>query len=106
MEKFDNSKISVENNQYNDFLKENLKSISNVRLVKSTEHCKKYSTEFGEIICEQNLNATYVMIDSNGYLLDDSLNNNYTKVCNCLTENIQIGLEKLNFDEETYNIRY
>lgn len=103
---FNNSKISTTNEEYNNFLKENLKSINNVKLVKKTEHCKNYSTEFGEIICEQDLKATYVMIDSNGYLVDDSLNNNYTKVCNCLTENIQNGLEKLNFDEETYNIRY
>lgn len=103
---FDNSHIAITNQEYERFVKKNLNVISDVQLYKKTENCEKFLTSFGEVICERDVNATYIIIDANGYLVDDSLNDNYTQVCNCLLENIAEGLKKLNFDEDAYRVRY
>jgi hypothetical protein len=59
-----------------------------------------------DIVCESNLNGTYIMIDAGGYLVDNTKNSNYVRVINCAYTPFSDGISKLTFDSEIYEARY
>ena len=59
-----------------------------------------------EIVAERFLKGGYLMIGANGFLLDDTKNESYTRVCDCRSESFAEGLKKLTFYEELYTSRY
>ena len=59
-----------------------------------------------DIIAERELRSGYIMVGSNGYLLDDTKNSSYSPVCSCLTENFSEGLKQLTFSMDLYRSRY
>lgn len=59
-----------------------------------------------EVIVEHSMSGAYIIIDANGYLLDNSRENIYTPVLNCLTEDFAEGFEKYNLNKELYFSRY
>lgn len=101
--KFNNLDIIISDHEYHHFVSTNLKfSKSNINpnsfAIKLNENCSA--------IIESNLKGGYLMIDANGFLVDDTLNDHYVKVSNCLKENIRIALTRLSFNEELYHSRY
>lgn len=60
-----------------------------------------------EIVVEPDMKASYVLIDSNGYLLDNAVDEMMpVVVCDCLTEDFAEGLRRLTLDKEKYEARY
>ena len=60
-----------------------------------------------EIVVEPDMKASYVLIDSNGYLLDNAVDEmTPVVVCDCLMEDFAEGLRRLTLDKEKYEARY
>lgn len=60
-----------------------------------------------EVIVEPEMKASYVLIDSNGCLLDNAVDEmTPVAVCDCLREDFAEGLRKLTLDREKYEARY
>ena len=67
---------------------------------------EKYFTLPRNIVIEESLIASYLIVDPMGNLLDNSKNKNYVPVGNLLTEPLQNILPRLPLDEELYKNRY
>lgn len=60
-----------------------------------------------EIVVEPDMKASYVLIDSNGCLLDNAVDEmTPVVVCDCLMEDFAEGLRRLTLDKEKYEARY
>lgn len=60
-----------------------------------------------EIVVEPDMKASYVLIDSNGCLLDNAVDEmTPVAVCDCLRENFAEGLRRLTLDRKKYEARY
>ena len=60
-----------------------------------------------KIVVEPDMKASYVLIDSNGCLLDNAVDEmTPVAVCNCLREDFADGLRRLTLDRERYEARY
>lgn len=60
-----------------------------------------------EIVVEPDMKASYVLIDSNGCLLDNAVDEmTPVAVCDCLKEAFAEGLRRLTLDREKYEARY
>lgn len=60
-----------------------------------------------KVVVEPDMKASYVLIDSNGYLLDNAVDEmTPVAVCNCLREDFAEGLRRLTLDREKYEARY
>ena len=66
----------------------------------------RYPIGKAQIIAERSLAGSYIMVDSNGCLVDDTLNTSYTKVADLRRENFRDGLSRLTLYEELYRLRY
>ena len=67
---------------------------------------EKYFTLPRNIVIEESLVASYLIVDPMGNLLDNSKNKNYVPVGNLLTEPLQNILPRLPLNEELYKNRY
>ena len=60
-----------------------------------------------EIVVEPDMKASYVLIDSNGCLLDNAVDKiTPVAVCDCLREDFTEGMRRLTLDREKYEARY
>lgn len=60
-----------------------------------------------EIVVEPDMKASYVLIDSNGCLLDNAVDEmTPVAVCDCLREDFADGLRRLTLDRKRYEARY
>lgn len=60
-----------------------------------------------EVVIEPDMKASYVLIDSNGYLLDNAVDEmTPVAVCNCLREDFAEGMRRLTLDRKKYEARY
>ena len=60
-----------------------------------------------EVVVEPDMKASYVLIDSNGYLLDNAVDEmTPVAVCDCLRDDFAEGLRRLTLDREKYEARY
>lgn len=60
-----------------------------------------------EIVVEPDMKASYVLIDSNGYLLDNAVDEmTPVAVCDCLREDFAEGMRRLTLDRKKYEARY
>ena len=60
-----------------------------------------------KIVVEPDMKASYVLIDSNGCLLDNAVDEmTPVAVCDCLREDFADGLRRLTLDSERYEARY
>lgn len=57
-------------------------------------------------VAERSLAGSYIMVDSNGCLVDDTMSTSYTKVADLRKENFREGLSRLTFYEDLYRSRY
>ena len=106
---FDNSNLQVTNQQYYSFIKRNMNEIDVIyedNIINNNISNIFYDKNGMEIIIEKDVNASYIMIDANGYLVDDSKNDNYTNIINCLIDDFSYGLNILPLNKELYFSRY
>ena len=60
-----------------------------------------------EVVVEPDMKASYVLIDSNGCLLDNAVDEiTPVAVCDCLREDFAEGLRRLTLDKKKYEARY
>lgn len=75
-----------------------------------TEEEFKYFLEnnnkLDNIVVEESMVNSYIVIDSEGYLLDNSCNENYKRVAYAKSENFREEFFNFNLDKELYNNRY
>lgn len=69
---------------------------------------EQYRYGVGEtlIVAERTLAGSYIMVDSNGCLVDDTKNTSYTKVADLGKEDFREGLSRLTLHESLYQSRY
>lgn len=99
-----NAELTVTDDEYNNFVKNNLRvfGVSDI-----SDDKVRYETECGtEVVAEKEIKGGYYMIDAGGYLVDDTYNDSYTRVINCLTEPLNEGIDKLTLYEDVYYSRY
>ncbi len=69
---------------------------------------EQYRYKVGEsvIVAERTLAGSYIMVDSNGFLVDDTKNTSYTKVADLRKDDFRDGLNHLVFYDDLYRSRY
>ena len=101
---FDNSDISVTDEEYVDFIRNNVpeydEEILDAYFVK-TFLCNNGTT----VVFEGDMEAAYIIIDARGFLVDNS-DNKYTDVIDCKIEDFDYGLTKLRLNNEAFWSRY
>ena len=83
---FDNSDLDINMDEFRYFVKTHENLIPNT-------------------VVEDTLKNSYILIDSEGYLIDNSHDKNI-KTINVLNEDFMTGFKKLSFDKELYFSRY
>lgn len=100
---FSNADITITDEEYAEYISRNLAAFGLGTIPDNV----LYATDNGmEIVCESNLNGTYIMIDAGGYLVDDTKNTSYVRVINCAETPFPEGISKLTFDSDIYHARY
>ena len=100
---FSNTDITITDEEYNNYIARNLASFGIT--AEPDKVLYKTATET-EIVCENNLNGTYIMVDAGGYLVDDTKNSSYVRIIDCNNTPFADGLEKLTFRSDIYEARY
>lgn len=102
---FSNLDIQVSDEEFEEFVERNRE--------KNREKDKEDGKEAGvetarrEVVVEPDMKASYVLIDSNGCLLDNAVDEiTPVAVCDCLREDFADGLRRLTLDMEKYEARY
>lgn len=99
---FSNKELLITDEEYQNYVEQNL-SVLNVAYIQDNV---LYKSANMEIVAEKDMKGAYLMVDSNGCLVDNTLNDNYTPLINCLDEPLIEGIKKLNFNAELYSSRY
>lgn len=102
---FSNLDIQVSDEEFEEFVERNRE--------KNREKDKEDGKEAGvetarrEVVVEPDMRASYVLIDSNGCLLDNAVDEiTPVAVCDYLREDFAEGLRRLTLDMEKYEARY
>lgn len=66
----------------------------------------RYAVGNTTVVAERTLAGSYIMVDSNGCLVDDTKNTSYTKVADLRTDDFREGLSRLTLYDELYQSRY
>ena len=101
---FSNIDIQVSDEEFEEFVDRNKERIGKedgVIAETGIETAKR------EVVVEPDMKASYVLIDSNGCLLDNAVDEmTPVVVCDCLMEDFAEGLRRLTLDKEKYEARY
>lgn len=101
---FSNLDIQVSNEEFEEFVERNRERRRKEYGVTAETGME---TARREIVVEPDMKASYVLIDSNGCLLDNAVDEmTPVAVCDCLREDFAEGLRKLTLDREKYEARY
>ena len=104
---FSNLDIQVSDEEFERFVERNREK--NKEKEKKVRAGAKAGTETArrEIVVEPDMKASYVLIDSNGCLLDNAVDEmTPVAVCDCLREDFADGLRRLTLDRKRYEARY
>lgn len=100
---FSNADITITDDEYTAYISRNLASFG---IAAETDNVLYRTYNCMEIVCEINLNGTYIMIDAGGYLVDDTKNSSYVRIIDCKETPFAEGLDKLTFKSDIYEARY
>lgn len=113
---FSNLDIQVSNEEFEEFVERNReKNKEKMEKQEEKEAGKEVragaeagmETARRKIVVEPDMKASYVLIDSNGCLLDNAVDEmTPVAVCDCLREDFADGLRRLTLDRERYEARY
>ena len=102
---FSNLDISVSEKEYEEYAERNLSFFGIER--KEEEGSEVYTTSDNmKIVIEKELSSGYLIIDSNGCLIDNSTEGTHTVIANCLDTSFSSAFQKLNFNSSLYSSRY
>ena len=109
---FSNLDIQVSNEEFEEFVERNREK-NREKEKKANRKEAGAAAEAGvetvkrEVVVEPDMKASYVLIDSNGYLLDNAVDEmTPVAVCDCLREGFAEGLQRLTLDSKKYEARY
>lgn len=101
---FSNLDIQVSDEEFEEFVEKNRNRKGKADGVTAEAGMK---TARRKIVVEPDMKASYVLIDSNGCLLDNAVNEmTPVAVCDCLREDFVEGLRRLTLDRKRYEARY
>ena len=101
---FSNLDIQVSDEDFEEFVERN-KDRRGKEYGVTTEEWME--TARREVVVEPDMKASYVLIDSNGCLLDNAVDEmTPVAVCDCLKEDFADGLRRLTLDRKKYETRY
>lgn len=113
---FSNLDIQVSDEEFEEFVERNREKNKEKREKQEEKEAGKEvragakagtETARREIVVESDMKASYVLIDSNGCLLDNAVDEmTPVAVCDCLREDFAAGLRRLTLDRERYEARY
>lgn len=103
---FDNSNIKISDQEYIEFVNINTKNAEYVSKGQKDSDSDILKINNTTIVIEKSTEAGYIIIDANGYLVDNSKNDNYEVLINCATEEFLDGFKKLSLDKNLYFSRY
>lgn len=105
---FSNLDIQVSDEEFEKFVERNReKDGKEDKKRKGKEAEAGAETARREVVVEPDMKASYVLIDSNGCLLDNAVDEmTPVAVCDCLREDFADGLRRLTLDREKYEARY
>ena len=87
---FSNMSLQVSAAEFDEFVRQN-----------------KIVNEKTRIVVEPDMEASYILIGPNGWLLDNAANEmTSVEICDCRKEKLKEGLKKLTLDEKRYCNRY
>ena len=98
----DNSHVVITDEDYTDYMSR-LLSCFNGKY--DPEQCR-YQIGNTTVVAERTLAGAYIMVDSNGCLVDDTKNTSYTKVADLRKEDFREALSRLTFYDDIYQSRY
>ena len=98
----DNAQMVISDEDYTAYMQRLLSQFGAVYMPETY----RYSIGKTQIIAERSLAGSYIMVDSNGCLVDDTLNTSYTKVADLRKEDFRDGLSRLTLYEDLYRLRY
>lgn len=108
--KFSNINLQVSTNDYNRFVRWNSGIESVPQVTNNGNSLVIQSTADCSIIVEPELRKSYLIVDSTGYLLDNSHGGNYLQVCDLKSSPLRKGIDALEaslaFDYQRYASRY
>jgi radical S-adenosyl methionine domain-containing protein 2 len=100
---FSNRCITIHETDYSRYVRRALKEFG---LSYREADSMVYDAGGMEIVAEKVLRASYIMVDAKGWLVDDSRNDSYTMISDCLTEPFADGYSRLPLNRENYMKRY
>lgn len=100
---FNNSALTISDEDYNNFVLENLECERSLLKEKDSFTFKLSST--CQVVVEKTLAGGYLIIDPNGDLIDNT-NDSYKTIGNCMQEDVQSLINRLPLDKELYQSRY
>lgn len=113
---FSNLDIQVSDEEFEEFVERNREKNKEKREKQEEKEAGKEvragakagtETARREIVVEPDMKASYVLIDSNGCMLDNAVDEmTPVAVCDCLREDFANGLKKLTLDRKRYEARY
>ncbi len=98
----DNAHMVISDEEYSAYMQSLLSQFN----VDYTPEQFRYKVGKTVIVAERTLEGSYIMVDSNGYLVDDTKNNSYTKIADLRKDDFREGLSRLTLYEDLYNSRY
>lgn len=113
---FSNLDIQVSDEEFEEFVERNREKNKEKREKQEEKEAEKEvragakagtETARREIVVEPDMKASYVLIDSNGCLLDNAVDEmTPVAVCNCLRGDFAEGMRRLTLDRKKYEARY
>ena len=98
----DNEHMVITDEEYTDYM---TRLLSKFGIRYDPEQCI-YQIGNTTIVAERSLAGGYIMVDSNGCLVDDTKNTSYTKVADLRKDDFREALERLTFYDDLYQSRY
>lgn len=104
---FDNSDIQITDEEYQEFVERNIRDCTLEQKGDSEKDSDLYRSKQGmQVVIEKDVQGAYIIIDANGYLIDNSEGTAHEVLIDCKTERFQEGFKKLSLDKELYFSRY
>lgn len=97
-----NDHVVISDEEYSEYMQRLLSQFDTVYVPEQF----RYKIGNTVIVAERTLAGSYIMVDSNGCLVDDTKNTSYTKVADLRKEDFREGLSRLTLYEDVYNSRY
>ncbi|MCD8208641.1 MAG: viperin family antiviral radical SAM protein [Bacteroidales bacterium] len=103
---FDNSDISVTDEEYATFVKRNTQGCRMKSAGNRANESDRFEHDQLEIVVEKDVQGAYIIVDSGGWLIDNSEGESHVPIINCATEDFLEGFRKLSLDRDLYFSRY